>query len=111
MTTPLGNLSGQNSQVISIRFLIWLLGETLPGGIPIGKRKGMLVVSFRGVNLGFWSHLGRFGKNADTFSRLACVAGGISRASAFLPAACFCLGREAARTLVRSREKKFTRAH
>ena len=28
------------------------------------KRGGMLVVSLRGVNFGFWSHLGCFGQNA-----------------------------------------------
>ena len=29
----------------------------------------MLVVSFRGVNFGFWSHLGCSGQNAIMFSR------------------------------------------
>ena len=29
----------------------------------------MLVVSLRGVNFGFWSHLGCFGQNAIIFSR------------------------------------------
>ena len=28
------------------------------------KRGGMLVVSLRSVNFGFWSHLGCFGQNA-----------------------------------------------
>ena len=30
---------------------------------------GMLVVSLRGVNFGFWSHLGCSGQNAIIFSR------------------------------------------
>ena len=34
------------------------------GGTPHMKGVGMLVVSFRGVNLGFWSHLGCSGQNA-----------------------------------------------
>ena len=33
------------------------------------KGVGMLVVSLRGVNFGFWSHLGCSGKNAIIFSR------------------------------------------
>ena len=33
------------------------------------KGLGMLVVSLRGVNFGFWSHLGCSGQNAITFSR------------------------------------------
>ena len=33
------------------------------------KGVGMLVVSLRGVNFGFWSHLGYFGQNAIIFSR------------------------------------------
>ena len=33
------------------------------------KGAGMLVVSFRGVNLGFWSHLGCSVQNAIIFSR------------------------------------------
>ena len=32
------------------------------------KGAGMLVVSVRGVNLGFWSHLGCSGQNAIIFS-------------------------------------------
>ena len=39
------------------------------GGTPHMKGVGMLVVSLRGVNFGFWSHLGCFGKNAIIFSR------------------------------------------
>ena len=41
--------------------------------------------------------------NETDFDLLAWVAGGISRASVFLVAACFGLGRQAARGLVRSR--------
>ena len=33
------------------------------------KGVGMLVVSLRGVNFGFWSHLGSSGQNAIIFSR------------------------------------------
>ena len=33
------------------------------------KVVGMLVVSLRGVNFGFWSHLGCSGQNAIIFSR------------------------------------------
>ena len=33
------------------------------------KGAGMLVVSLRGVNFGFWSHLGSSGQNAIIFSR------------------------------------------
>ena len=34
------------------------------GGTPHIKVVGMLVVSLRGVNFGFWSHLGCSGQNA-----------------------------------------------
>jgi len=33
------------------------------------KEVGMLVVLLRGVNFGFWSHLGCSGQNAIVFSR------------------------------------------
>ena len=39
------------------------------GGTPHLKVVGMLVVSLRGVNFGFWSHLGCSGQNAIIFSR------------------------------------------
>ena len=42
---------------------------TSPGGTPHMKGVGMLVVSLRGVNFGFWSHLGCSGQNAIIFSR------------------------------------------
>ena len=39
------------------------------GGTPHMKGVGMLVVSLRGVNFGFWSHLGCSGQHAIIFSR------------------------------------------
>ena len=40
-----------------------------PGGAtPHMKGVGMIVVSLRGVNFGFWSHLGCSGQNAIIFS-------------------------------------------
>ena len=42
------------------------------GGVRKGpqmKGVGMLVVSLRGINFGFWSHLGCSGQNAIIFSR------------------------------------------
>ena len=36
---------------------------------------GMLVVSLRGVNFGFWSHLGCSGQNAIIYSREGLVYG------------------------------------
>ena len=39
------------------------------GGTPHMKVVGMLVVSLRGENFGFWSHLGCSGQNAIIFSR------------------------------------------
>ena len=43
------------------------------GGTPICKEAGMFVVSLRGVNFGFWSHLGCSGQNAIIFSRQGLV--------------------------------------
>ena len=41
-----------------------------PGvGTPHMKGVGMLIVSLRGVNFGFWSHLGCSEQNAIIFSR------------------------------------------
>ena len=40
-----------------------------PGGTPHMKGMGMLIVSLRGVNFGFWSHLGCSGQHAIIFSR------------------------------------------
>ena len=39
------------------------------GETPPMKGVRMLVVSLRGINFGFWSHLGCSGQNAITFSR------------------------------------------
>ena len=39
------------------------------GGTPHMKVVGMLVVSLRVVNFGFWSHLGCSGQNAIIFRR------------------------------------------
>ena len=39
------------------------------GGTPHMKVIRMLVVSLRGVNFGFWSHLGCSGQNDIIFSR------------------------------------------
>ena len=39
------------------------------------KGLGILVVSLRGVNFGFWSHLGCSGQNAIIFSREGLVQG------------------------------------
>ena len=39
------------------------------GGTPRMKWVGMLVVSLRDVNFGFWSHLGCSGQNTIIFSR------------------------------------------
>ena len=47
-----------------------------PGvGTPHMKGLGMLVVSLRGVNFGFWSHLGCSEQNAIIFSREGLVKG------------------------------------
>ena len=52
-------------------FIAWVcLSLWYPGrGTPHMKVVGMLVVSLRGVNFGFWSHLGCSGQNAIIFSR------------------------------------------
>ena len=39
------------------------------------KGARMLVVLLRGVNFGFWSHIGCSGQNAITFSRQGLVKG------------------------------------
>ena len=44
-------------------------GEGGGGRNPYMKAVVMLVVSLRGVNFGFWSHLGFSGQNAFIFSR------------------------------------------
>ena len=49
------------------------VGKTFPrgegGGTPHMKWVGMLVVLLRGINFGFWSHLGCSGQNTIIFSR------------------------------------------
>ena len=47
---------------------IWANGREARGGTHM-KGMGMIVVSLRGVNFGFWSHLGCSGQNAIIFSR------------------------------------------
>ena len=50
------------------------LGENPPGGGDSHmKWTGMLVVSLRGVNFGFWSRLGCSGQNVIIFSRQGLV--------------------------------------
>ena len=39
------------------------------GGNPLMKGVGMFLVSLKGVNFGFWSHLGCSGQNAIMFRR------------------------------------------
>ena len=53
----------------SVYELIVFSKEFHPGGAPHIKGVGMLVVSIRGVNFGFWSQLGCSGQNAIIFSR------------------------------------------
>ena len=50
-------------------------GRNLPGGGGDSDMKwtGMLVVSLRGVNFGFWSRLGCSGQNVIIFSRQGLV--------------------------------------
>ena len=45
------------------------------GGTPDMKGVGMLIVSLRGVNFGFWSHLGCSGQDTIIFSREGLVEG------------------------------------
>ena len=46
-----------------------ITGNHPGGGTLHMKGVGMLVISLRGVNFGFWSHLGCSGQNAIIFSR------------------------------------------
>ena len=50
---------------------LFLFKKNEPGGRGDShiKREGMLVVSLRGVDFGFWSHLGCSGQNAIKCSR------------------------------------------
>ena len=45
----------------------------VPGGDSYMKQTGMLVVSLRGVNFGFWSRLGCSGQSANILSRQGLV--------------------------------------
>ena len=45
------------------------------GGDSHMKQTGMLVVSLRGVNFGFWSRLGCSGQSANILSRQGLVQG------------------------------------
>ena len=53
------------------------------------KGAGMLIVSLRGVNFGFWSHLGCYGQNAIIFSREGLVYGCKRKVTVFF--ICLCL--------------------
>ena len=44
-----------------------------PGGDSHMKQTGMLVISLRGVNFGFWSRLGCSGQSANILSRQGLV--------------------------------------
>ena len=44
-------------------------GPAEGGGTPLMKGVGMFLVSLKGVNFGFWSHLGCSGQNAIMFRR------------------------------------------
>ena len=45
----------------------------VPGGHSYMKQTGMLLVSLRGVNFGFWSQLGCSGQSANILSRQGLV--------------------------------------
>ena len=56
------------------RFLLWKKLDYSPGGgDSLMKKTGMLVVSIRGVNFGFWSRLGCSGQSANILSRQGLV--------------------------------------
>ena len=58
------------SRELSPRVLVITNNNCSPGGgTPHIKVVRILVVSLRGVNFGFWSHLGCSGQNAIIFSR------------------------------------------
>ena len=61
------------SRALSTRVLVITNNNCSPrgrgGGSPHMKVVRILVVSLRGVNFGFWSHLGCSGQNAIIFSR------------------------------------------
>ena len=49
------------------------------GGTPHMKGVGMFLVSLKGVNFGFWSHLGCSGQNAIIFRREGLVTFRVAR--------------------------------
>ena len=53
---------------IDVRIVYDIIPPPPQGGTPHMKGVGMLVVLLRGVNFGFWSHLGCSGQNAIIFS-------------------------------------------
>ena len=54
-----------------------------------GVRVAMLVVSLRGINFGFWSHLGCSGQNAIIFSREGLVQRRTRKIQIFICCLCF----------------------
>ena len=59
----------QNSRITQLNLIRSISKCPGGGGDSACEREGMLVVSLRGVNFGFWSHLGSSGQNAIIFSR------------------------------------------
>ena len=59
----------QIAMIVMGKFIHFQLRVKNTGGAPRMKVVGMLVVSLRGINFGFWSHLGCSGQNAIIFSR------------------------------------------
>lgn len=56
----------ENGALVLIAFYSFAIPLS-PGGLPYVKRSGMLVVPPRGVNHGFWSHLGNSEQNTTIF--------------------------------------------
>ena len=67
---------GKNTILFSLRsqaLRISFIRPKKPGGDSHMKQTGMLVVSLRGVNFGFWSRLGCSGQSANILSRQGLV--------------------------------------
>ena len=64
-------------EVLSARLLSCIKPQVKknPGGDSHTKQMGMLIVSLRGVNFGFWSRLGCSGQSANILSRQGLVEG------------------------------------
>ena len=65
-------LTSQNLEPSTNKSFLKIFKERSPergGGTPHMKGVGMLVISLRGINFGFWSHLGCSEQNAIIFSR------------------------------------------